>query len=231
MSNDDRDLEQPGPDAEYPTMVYPPVDPGATDTETGTLLSDVDDDPEADAEWVVQTTRGVRLALPIAGLLAVLLVAAGFWGGVAIEKNHGGSSRGASLASLAARFRSGRTGAGGTSTTGGGGFGGLGGFSSNAAATGTVSVVDGKTLYVLTSSGSLVKVSLTTSTTITRNADSSAADLRPGDTVVVNGTTSANGNVSATSVTATASGVSASTGGGGGGGFGGGGDTSTTTTG
>ncbi len=98
--------------------------------------------------------------------------------------------------------------------TGGGGFGGFGGggFASSAAATGTISVVDGNTLYVLTATGSLVKVTLTPSTTITRNADATAVDLRPGDTVVVQGTTSPNGNVSATSVAATAPGVSSTAG-------------------
>ena len=108
------------------------------------------------------------------------------------------------------------------------GFAGFGGFgASTAAATGTISVVDGNTLYVLTATGSLVKVTLGPSTTITRNADSSAIDLRPGDTVVVQGTTAANGDVAATSVAATQAGVTS----GGVGGRGGGAATTTTTAG
>ena len=92
---------------------------------------------------------------------------------------------------------------------------------SSAAAVGTISVVDGKTLYVLSSTGSLVKVTLGPSTTITRNAKAPASGLRPGDTVIVQGSTAGNGNVTASSVSATAPGVSAGGGGFGGGRFGG----------
>jgi hypothetical protein len=61
---------------------------------------------------------------------------------------------------------------------------------------------------VLTTGGALVKVTLGPSTSITRNAKSTPIDLRPGDTVVVQGATAADGNVSAASVSATAPGVS-----------------------
>ena len=70
---------------------------------------------------------------------------------------------------------------------------------------------------MLTTGGALVKVTLGPSTAITRNAKSTAIDLRPGDTVVVQGATATNGNVSASSVSATAPGVSSA------GAFGGGG--------
>jgi thiamine monophosphate kinase len=70
-------------------------------------------------------------------------------------------------------------------------------------------VVDGKTLYILTSAGSLVKVTLGASTTITRNATTQADGLRPGDTVVVQGATGKSGDVTATSISATAPGASA----------------------
>ncbi len=179
---------------------------------------------DGDDEWPVRgPAKGIRLAVPAAALIAVVLVAAGFWGGATLQKRNGGSGSGNSpLASaFAARFRSaagatgatGATGAGGA--TGAAGFGGFGG-GSTAAAVGTVSVVDGNTLYVLSATGSLVKVTLGASTTITRNAKAPAVGLRPGDTVIVQGSTGANGNVTALSVSATAPGVSAS------GGFGGG---------
>lgn len=216
--SDEPTHESPDPDegrtAEYPTMIYPPA--GST-TAVGEATEPLgfDPDPEADAEWVVQTTRGVRLGYPVAGLLVVLLVAAGFWGGAAVEKSHAGSSGAGSLASLASRFRGARAGGTGTTTTGASGFAGFGGggFGTSAAATGTISVVAGKTIYVLTATGSLVKVTLTPSTTVTRNADTTPGQLRPGDTVVIEGTTSPNGNVAATSVTATAPGVSSTSGG------------------
>ena len=80
------------------------------------------------------------------------------------------------------RFRAaaGASGAAGTGTTGTTGTTGaerrrrLRRSARRRAATGTISVVDGNTLYVLTTTGSLVKVTLGPSTTITRNAKSTA---------------------------------------------------------
>ena len=167
-----------------------------------------DDAGDADEEWVSQTTHGIRLGMPVAALLAVVLVAAGFWGGAELQKNHSGTS--SSLAGVTARFRS-AAGAGATGATGASRFGGL--SASTAAAAGTITVVDGDTLYVSSSTGSVVKVTLTKSTTITRNADAAAADLRPGDTVSVQGATGSSGVVTATSVSATAPGVSSGFGG------------------
>ena len=170
-----------------------------------------EDGDDGDEEWVSQTTRGIRLGVPVAALIAVVLIAAGFWGGAELQKNQGGGTS-TSLAGLAARFR-GAAGAGATGATGSLASR-FGGFASTAAAAGTITVVDGNTLYVNdTSTGSLVKVTLTKSTTITRNADSVAADLRPGDTVTVQGATGDTGAVTATSVSATAPGVSSGFGG------------------
>jgi hypothetical protein len=157
-----------------------------------------------DEEWVSLTRSGIRLGMPVAALLAIVLLAGGFWAGAALEKSHGtgGSS---SLASLAARIGGG-AGAGATGATGLRGFPGVGG-GSTAATAGTISVVDGDTLDVKTSDG-IVKVTITRSTTITRNADAAADGLRPGDTVVVQGASGASGTVSASSISATAPGVS-----------------------
>jgi hypothetical protein len=170
-----------------------------------------DDAGDADEEWVSKRTHGIRLGVPAAALLAVVLVAAGFWGGAALQKNHNGTSTPTSLAGVAARIRS-AAGAGATGATGTGSR--FGGFASTAATAGTISVVDGDTLYVDdTSTGSVVKVTLTKSTTVTRNADAAAIDLRPGDTVTVQGATGNSGAVTATSVSATAPGVSSGFGG------------------
>jgi hypothetical protein len=178
--------------------------------------------PEQDEEWAAAgSTRGVRLRLPVIVLVAFILVAAGFWGGAAVEKGHGSTASTGPTAALAARF-----GAGGARPAGGGtgaglGTGGLTGGTTQGT-TGTVSVVDGSTLYVLTTTGSLVKVTLHSSTAVTRNAKTGQAELRPGDSVVVQGSSAKNGTVTATSVAATAAGVTASGGGfGRGAGFGG----------
>jgi hypothetical protein len=177
-----------------------------------------DDAGDSDEEWVSQTTRGFRLGVPAAALIALVLIAGGFWAGSALEKSHGGSSTSASaLAGVAARFRSAAGGLGATATAGAAAsrFGGLfGGAGAAAGTAGTISVVNGNTLYVDdTATGSIVKVTLTKSTTITRNADAAAIDLRPGDTVTVQGATGSSGTVTATSVSATAPGVSSGFGG------------------
>ena len=192
-----------------------------------------DEEPLEDDEWPTRgPSKGIRLAVPTAALIAVVLVAAGFWGGSTLQKNHGsGSSSGGGGGANAAAFLSRlRAASGATGATGATGASGAGGFSfPTSAATGTISVVDGNVLYVLTSSGSLVKVTLGASTTITRNAKSAAIGLRPGDSVVVQGTTAHNGNVAASSVAASAPGVSS--GGFGGRGFGGAGTAATGTSG
>lgn len=230
----------PGPDGsagwpldEGPTEEHPTIRHALATPLDGPAWAAGDGAGEADdEEWVSQTTHGVRVGAPLAVLLTIVLVAAGFWGGAELEKSHNGGGSASLLGSLASRFRSaGATGASGASGAGGTRFGGFGG--SAAAATGTISVVDGDTLYVTTSTG-LVKVTLSKSTTVTRNADASAVDLRPGDTVVVQGATGTTGSVNATSVTATAPGVSSGFAGFGRGGFGAtsptGTSTSTTTT-
>jgi hypothetical protein len=226
-------------DDEPPTDVMPP---GHGGTEKIPAFAP---DPPGDAapglsaeddDWPIRgPARGIRLALPAAGLVAVLLVGAGFWGGATLQKHHGSSSGGGGgNGALASRLRSvfgatGATGArgatGGRGTTGtNSGFGGGFGATGNATV-GTISVLNGNTLYVTTSSGALVKVTLDPSTTtITRNASTKSDDLRPGDTVVVQGTANASGtSVSATSIAATAPGVTSTRFGGGGSGFGGGG--------
>ena len=142
-------------------------------------------------------------------MLAVALVAAGFWGGAIAQKNHGTASATTGPAAFAARLRNaGGTGANGFLT------GGATGTSGSSDTTGTISVVSGDTLYVLTATNELVEVKLTSSTTVTRNAKAKAVQLRPGDTVVVQGAAGKGGSVQATSVAATAKGVSPTTGGG-----------------
>jgi hypothetical protein len=199
---------------ENDTIVSGAAYPQAPDSSPEAETDDVSLEGESD-EWPVRgPAKGIRLTLPTAAIVLVLLVAAGFWGGAVVEKSHRSSSSTAGAA-LAARFRSAQAGGTGTSSSGAGGSFAAGGFpgfggASSSAATGTVSVVDGKTLYILTTSGSLVKVTLGASTTITRSAPTAADGLRPGDTVVVQGTTAKKtGNVTASSITATAPSASA----------------------
>ena len=163
-------------------------------------------------EWPVRTTRrGVSMRRPTAILLTLLVAAGAFWGGAAVQRSQGGSTSGTATA-LAARFRT-LFGRGASGASGLAGTFGRGGTARTAAATGTITVVDGATLYVTEAGGSIVEVTLGPSTKVTRDAPSSAAALRPGDSVVVEGSASKAGAVSATSVAATAAGVPASSGG------------------
>ena len=145
----------------------------------------------------------------VAVLLVLLIAGGGIWGGAALQRSQGSSSSAGSLASsLASRFAAGR-GRRHRAPRGRGGFGGA----STAAATGTVTEVKGSTLYVTNASGNLVEVTLTPSTTVTRNAKTALSGLAPGDTVVVQGTKAKSGTVTASSVAATAQGVTGGFGG------------------
>ncbi|MEO9176478.1 MAG: hypothetical protein ABI317_13270 [Gaiellales bacterium] len=173
------------------------------------LLEDSSHETLGDPEWPSQVhAHSVRLR-PLTALLGIVLVAvAGIWGGAELEKRHGASSSSSStgLAALASRF--GRTGGG----FAGGGFAG-GGAAAGGATTGIVTEVTKKLLYLTSSTGALIKVSLTSKTTFTRTASSPKGGLALGDSAIVIGAKNAAGTVVATSVIATQKGVTATRGG------------------
>ena len=84
---------------------------------------------------------------------------------------------------------------------------------------GTVTVVQGNTLYVTDATGNTVKVTTNSGTTITKTATGTMQDLAPGQSVVIRGVQSSVGVYAAQSVSEGAAGLA---GGFGGGGFGGG---------
>ena len=180
------------------------------------VTADAEPEGDEDDEWPVRApAKGIRLGIPAAAIVAVHLSRARLLGGrdrpeEPRHREHGTGS-GRQLRRPAAERRVGRD-RHQRSTGGGLQFPGGGTGGSNAT-TGTISVVDGDTLYILTASNELVKVRLNPSTTVTRNAKSKAAKLRPGDTVVVQGATGEGGTVQASSVSATAKGVSSTAGG------------------
>jgi hypothetical protein len=135
-----------------------------------------------------------KLVTPLTATLAAVLIAAlGFIGGVQVQKSSADSGTGSRAGAFA---RGGFTpGSGGA----GGGFGG-----SSDATVGSVANVNGKTLYVTDSSGATIRVKTTSSSKISRTAVAKAGQVHPGDTVIVQGTKSSSGTVTATSVTATA---------------------------
>jgi Domain of unknown function (DUF5666) len=82
----------------------------------------------------------------------------------------------------------------------------------------------GSTLYVKDSDGTTIRVKTTSHSKINRTATASAGAIHPGDTVIVQGTKSSSGTITATQINATSSAAAGGLAGlfGGGGGFGGG---------
>ena len=142
-----------------------------------------------------------------AGLLGLILVGAGFYGGVRVEKSKIPSSSGSGATSAFAKAFSGAAGSGSKAGAGGfagrgGGFAGLlGGGAAGDATTGSVSSVKGNTVYVTETSGNTVKVKLTGSTTISKSESVGKSKIYPGDQVVIQGAKGSAGTVNATSVT------------------------------
>jgi hypothetical protein len=193
---------------------------------------DLDDEWEADEEPLPKRPRR-RLITPISATLAGALVGAlGFIGGVEVQKSQddGGTSNGGAAAAFASAGSGGGGGARGGSGRSGGtgagpqfGGGGPGGAQSNATV-GSVANKKGSTLYVKDADGNLVRVKTTSHSKINRTASTSAGAIHPGDTVIVQGTKSSSGTITATQINATAAGATSGLGQlFGGGGFGGGG--------
>ena len=131
------------------TEEYPTVDRHARDvrsTDRAWLAGD--DSGDATRSGSARRRTGSASGCPLAALVALLLVAGGFWGGAALEKSHAAAARAALRAWRPASDRRGRQAPERQ-----------GASASIAAlpacspapprrATGTISVVDGNTLYV-----------------------------------------------------------------------------------
>jgi hypothetical protein len=166
-------------------------------TAEGPELAEVSGTPVARPWW--RRPPSVRTVL-----VAAVLAAFGFTGGVLTAKHEGvttASTAGRGTALTAATGR-------GATTTGQGAAAGAGG-----ATVGTVKLVNGSTIYLTTTNGSVVKVTTSGSTKLSVSATGKASDLKAGETVVVQGSTDSTGGVTATSVTATGTAAGATGGG------------------
>ena len=197
-------------------MSEPEEDPGFS-TDRGDLLSVLSTPLGNDDELTAVLTRRPRTKLPsLTVVLVVLVVAsAGFIGGMLTGKHYGSSGSGGAagfrlpagvtLPSGAAGGSGGGfpgSGAGGTgSSTAGTGAGG--GFGTGNATIGTIKLVDGKTVYVQTTSGSIVQVTTSSATKVTVSSSAPVKDLTPGTTVIVQGSKNSSGGVTATSISQT----------------------------
>ena len=204
-----------GPEAEEPGTGH------GLDDLLDVLSSPLDDD---DAELTAVLTRRPRAKLPSLTLIlaAIVVASAGFLGGALVGKHYGSSGS----SNLAAAFRglaAARAGASSSASAGTGtgsrsGFpGGAGGaFGGGNATIGTIKLIDGATVYVQTTAGDVVQVATSSGTKVTVSSTVPVKDLKPGETVIVEGSKNSSGAIAATSISQT------SLGGGFGGGAGGG---------
>ena len=146
------------------------------------------DSESLDDEPIAPRPRGRLLRpLPLA-LLAVTIAAAGFLGGVLAQKGSEGSAgAGAGGFPALAEAKGGAPGG----LAGGGEAGG----SESTAATGTVTSVEGHTIYVKEADGTVVAVKAGAGSSVTRDSSVSAKKVHPGDTVVVETMTHSNGQL------------------------------------
>jgi hypothetical protein len=148
--------------------------------------------------------RRRRLHAPSARtvLVSLILASVGFGGGVLEARHKGVTTSPASTGGAFTAAAAARTGA----AAGQGGAGSM--------TFGTVKLVDGDTIYLTTTDGSVVKVTTSNSTKVQVSTTSASTALTAGATVVVQGTADASGNVTATSISqsATSSAAPASTG-------------------
>ena len=131
-------------------------------------------------------------------LVALVVAAAAFAGGVFAQRHWGTTSSGGSCDGCGRFLRHGGASAAATGGTSGTGGGAAGGFA--AATIGQVAYLKGTTLYVTDTSGNTVKVTVPKGTPVTKSVTTSLKGVRPGDTVVIRGSQGKNGTVSATSI-------------------------------
>jgi hypothetical protein len=152
-------------------------------------------------ELPARPRRRLLSPAPLA-LVAALLTACGFIGGVLVEKGQSASSSsvgaGSGLASRLAGLRvRGAAGTGSGVIAGGGSGAGGGGQRPTA---GQVAYIDGRTLYVTNAEGNTVKVTTSAGTSVSKTVKTSVHGIHPGETVTITGASGANGAISAESI-------------------------------
>ena len=178
-------------------------------TEERTLVTDVPaspyDDGDDEPEFRPRPRRRAHALTFV--LAAALLVAAGFYGGVLVQKHEAGASTNASGSGRASRFSgfagAGASGASGATGAGGGfpgGFGGGRGGAGGSGVAGTVKLVDGPNVYVTDTDGNVVKVTTSSTSQLTKTDPATTKDVAPGDVVTVRGTQNSDGSYAATSL-------------------------------
>lgn len=192
------------PEVEDEAMDTRVIDPKERAEEERWIESDSGDGWDDGEEPVIPPRPRGRLLRPLPlALLAIAIAAAGFLGGIEAQKGSEGGSGGPALGGGEPPSFASKAGAGATAAaTGAPSSGGT----SEAAAGGTVTSVEGHTIYVKESDGTTVAVKIGDGATVTRDSNVSAKKIHPGDTVTVEGSKHGS-TVRASSVAATESGV------------------------
>jgi hypothetical protein len=161
--------------------------------------------PRADnlAEELAARPPRARLPKVTLALSAGILIAAGFVGGVLVQKHLGGGpGSGGARAGAPAAFGAGRGRGSFTGGSGSAGFGGTGSGTGTDSITGSITVVSGDTLYITAGNGSVYTVKTSGGTAVQISSTGSLSQLKPGQTVTVSGTQGSGGTVDATTITA-----------------------------
>ncbi len=171
--------------------------------------------PLSEGDLTAALARRPRFRVPSLTMILTLavMVGLGFVGGALVGK-HYGSSSGSAASAFRGFAAAASPSAGATSSSSG--FPGRSGLFAGGTF-GTVKLVDGNIVYVETETGGIDQVFTSSATKVTISSPGTVKDLVPGETVIVEGTTKANGSIVATSISQT------SLGGGGGGAIGSGG--------
>ena len=179
------------------------------DSDTGSGATTAVDDQPDDFDDYDDVAPGQRVPRFTMLLLAAVLVAVGFTGGVLLQKHAVAGATATGLPSFGAGFPSGAfPGSGGGQLPGAGGSSGAGSSNGSASSAGspvvvgTVVRVQGTTVIVKDFGGKEHKVTTTSDTTITQSASIPASQLTPGQSVRVDGSKKSDGAIVATSVTA-----------------------------
>jgi|HubBroStandDraft_2_1064218.scaffolds.fasta_scaffold151321_2 hypothetical protein len=177
-------------------------------------LFDVLSSPLDDGSGITAVlTRRPRAKLPSLTLVlaAIVVASAGFLGGALVGKHYGSSGSGAAAAF--SRFAGARASASASASTGadagaGAGAGGRAGlFGGGNATVGTIKLIDGATVYVQTTAGDIVQVATSAGTKVTVSSTVPVTNLRPGQTVIVEGSKNSSGAIAATSISQTSLGA------------------------
>jgi hypothetical protein len=164
---------------------------------------ELEDDDMEEAELPPRPRGRLLRPLPLL-LIAVTIAAAGFLGGVLAQKgsegNHGGAS-GLAAGGLPS-FAAAKSGEAESGTSAGGALPGA----ASSAASGTVTSVEGHTIYVKEADGTVVAVKAGDGAAVTRDANVAAKKVHPGDAVTVEGSKHGS-TVKASSIAASEAGV------------------------